>query len=210
MGEALQRATKKLSVKYHKVTELSDYEKNSRTHSEKQLQQIASSIEEFGFTNPLLIDEEKTLIAGHGRLSAAKQLGLEKVPTITLTGLSDTQKRAYVIADNKLALNARWDDDLLALEIEALQLDDFDLDIIGFDEIPEFADTPDYSILDEEELEAELNSLQSGVRKAIQIEFEPKHYGEAQQIITWWRQRNAYIGKMLLEFLKQEKAKIEA
>ena len=99
---------------------------------------------------------------------------------------------------------------MLALEIEALQLDDFDLDIIGFDEIPEFADTPDYSILDEEELEAELNSLQSGVRKAIQIEFEPKHYGEAQQIITWWRQRNAYIGKMLLEFLKQEKAKIEA
>lgn len=209
MGTADLRADHGLEVQYLKTDELQEYENNSRTHNESQVRQIAASIKEFGFTNPILIDEENQIIAGHGRLYAAQLMQLSSVPTIVLAGLSETQKRAYVIADNKLALNAGWDDELLSIEIEALLFDGFDLDIIGFDEIPEFAATPDYGVLDEEELAEELNSLQAGVRKAIQIEFEPEHYGEAQEVISWWRQQNAYIGMMLIDFLNRERAKHE-
>ena len=122
-----------LSVEYKSVDDLIPYVNNSRTHSDEQVVQIAASIKEFGFTNPLLIDEQGGIIAGHGRLMAAKKLKLEQVPTITLAGLSDAQRKAYVIADNKLALNAEWDFDLLKIEIESLQGDDFKLDLLGFD-----------------------------------------------------------------------------
>lgn len=110
------------------------YARNSRTHSEAQVQQIASSIKEFGFTNPILIDETNGIIAGHGRLLAAQLLKIKSVPCIRLGYLSDAQKRAYVIADNKLALNAGWDDELLSLELKDLQLNDFDLSLTGFNE----------------------------------------------------------------------------
>jgi len=199
-----------LSVTYEPIEAVRFYENNSRTHSDRQVNQIAASIQEFGFTNPLLVDEKKQIIAGHGRLMAAEMLGLEEVPVITLVGLTDTQKRAYVIADNKLALNAGWNDELLAKELQELTFEGFDLDILGWDEVPEFADMPDYGILDEEDLENEMNSLQQGVRKAIQIEFEPEHYEEAQQVISWWRQQGAYIGMMLIDHLKKEMDKHEA
>lgn len=199
-----------LAVTYEPIHEVKIYENNSRTHGDKQIEQIAASIQEFGFTNPLLVDENLQIIAGHGRLMAAEMMGLDEVPVIKLTGLTDTQKRAYVIADNKLALNAAWNDELLAQELEALTFEDFDLTIIGWDEAPEFAQTPDYDILDEEDLSGELNSLQEGVRKAIQIEFEPEHYEEAQQVISWWRQQGAYIGMMLIDHLKKEMEKHEA
>ena len=126
-------SNKMLAIKYIQVADLMPYAKNSRTHSEEQIAQIAGSIREFGFTNPVLIDEQSGIIAGHGRVLAARKLGMEHVPTITLHGLSDTQKRAYIIADNKLALNAGWDDELLALEFEELDSDGFDLLIAGFD-----------------------------------------------------------------------------
>jgi len=122
-----------LEVEYKQTSNVFGYVNNSRTHSSEQISQIAASIKEFGFTNPLLIDESGGIIAGHGRLSAAKKLNMDEVPTITLTGLNDTQRKAYVIADNKLALNAGWDDELLALELKGLQEQDFDLSLIGFD-----------------------------------------------------------------------------
>ena len=122
-----------LSIEYKHVDDLIPYVNNSRTHSDEQVVQIAASIKEFGFTNPLLVDEQGGIIAGHGRLMAAKKLKLEQVPTITLKGLTDAQRKAYVIADNKLALNAEWDFDLLKIEIESLQEDDFKLDLLGFD-----------------------------------------------------------------------------
>jgi DNA modification methylase len=106
---------------------------NSRTHSDDQVAQIAASIKEFGFTNPILIDDHETIIAGHGRLMAARKLKLTEVPTITLEGLTEAQKKAYVIADNKLALNAGWDTEALTAELRRLQELDFDLDLIGFD-----------------------------------------------------------------------------
>lgn len=115
-----------------KVIELIPYVNNARTHSEEQVIQIAASIKEFGFTNPVLIDGENGIIAGHGRLMAAKKLGLEEVPTIELSHLSEAQRKAYILADNKLALNSGWDNDLLAIEFAELKLLDFDLDLTGF------------------------------------------------------------------------------
>jgi DNA modification methylase len=117
-----------------KVSDLVPYINNSRTHSEEQTIQIASSISEFGFTNPVLIDDTNNLIAGHGRLLAAKKLGLEEVPAIVLTGLSKAQKKAYVIADNQLALNSGWDLDMLKIEIEGLKELDFDIGLLGFED----------------------------------------------------------------------------
>lgn len=110
----------KLQIIYRKTDELIPYARNSRTHSPEQVQQIAASIREFGFTNPVLVDENGGIIAGHGRVLAAQLLDMEEVPTITLAGLTEAQKKAYVIADNKLALNAGWDFDMLKIEIEAL------------------------------------------------------------------------------------------
>lgn len=129
------------------VTDLIPYVNNSRTHSDEQVAQVAASIQEFGFTNPILIDEKSSIIAGHGRLMAARKLGLDSVPTIRLDGLTEAQKKAYVIADNQLALNAGWDLDLLKVEMENLQELDFNLDLLGFDD--EFID----GLLEPEEVE---------------------------------------------------------
>jgi len=122
-----------LKIEYIATDDLIPYINNSRTHSESQIKQIAASIREFGFTNPILIDEAGTIIAGHGRVMAAQVLELDEVPTITLDGLSDAQRKAYVIADNKLALNAGWDIEALTTEIKALEELNFNLDVIGFD-----------------------------------------------------------------------------
>lgn len=137
------------------VSALIPYARNSRTHSETQIAQIAASIREFGFTNPILIADDNTLIAGHGRLLAAQKLGLADVPCLRLSHMTDAQRRAYVIADNKLALNAGWDDELLALELGDLNASGFDISVIGFDErelelileLDTDADTPDQTDL---------------------------------------------------------------
>lgn len=110
------------------------YARNARTHSDEQVAQIAASIREFGFTNPVLIDGEGGIIAGHGRVLAARKLGLTSVPVIRLDYMSEAQKRAYIIADNKLALNAGWDDELLALELGELNDLGLDLSLTGFSE----------------------------------------------------------------------------
>jgi len=123
-----------MQIEQTKTSDLLPYAKNSRTHSDAQVAQIAASIREFGFTNPILIDQENQIIAGHGRVLAAMKLKLDEVPCIRLSHLSESQKRAYVIADNKLALNAGWDDELLALEIKDLQDSDFDVSLLGFDD----------------------------------------------------------------------------
>ena len=116
------------------IAELIPYARNSRTHSDAQVAQIAASIREFGFTNPVLIDGDGGIIAGHGRVLAARKLKMAAVPVLVLDHLTDAQRRAYVIADNKLALNAGWDDEALRVEIEALTADGFDLSLTGFDQ----------------------------------------------------------------------------
>ena len=118
------------------------YERNARTHSPEQVAQIAASIQEFGFTNPILVAADAGIIAGHGRLMAARELALDTVPVLVLDHLTPEQRRAYVLADNKLALNAGWDDSLLTEEITALHLQDFDLSVLGWseDELAELLD----------------------------------------------------------------------
>lgn len=121
-----------LNVQQVRIADLVPYAENSRTHSEAQIAQLAASIKEFGWTNPVLIDERNQIIAGHGRIMAAEKLNIDTVPCIVLDGLSDAQKKALVIADNKIALNAGWNDALLSQQLLELSNADFDLNSIGF------------------------------------------------------------------------------
>jgi site-specific DNA-methyltransferase (adenine-specific) len=121
-----------MEITHRNVTDLIPYARNSRTHSDGQVAQIAASIKEFGWTNPILVDAEGVVIAGHGRLLAARKLGHTEVPTIELSELTETQRRAYVIADNRLALDAGWDDEMLRLELGELEELGFDLELTGF------------------------------------------------------------------------------
>ena len=141
-----------IQITYKPIQDLIPYARNSRTHSDAQVAQIAASIREFGWTNPILLDGENGIIAGHGRLLAAQKLGETQVPTIELAHMSEAQKRAYVIADNKLALNAGWDDEMLSLEISDLKDAGYDLRFTGFtqDEINQLGDEPTEGLTDED------------------------------------------------------------
>jgi ParB-like chromosome segregation protein Spo0J len=120
-------------LEYIATAELIPYARNARTHSDQQVAQIAGSIREFGFCNPVLIDGQNTIIAGHGRVLAASRMNLETVPCLRLTHLTDAQRRAYVIADNRIALSSGWDTEMLANELSDLHADDIDLGLTGFD-----------------------------------------------------------------------------
>lgn len=121
------------NIKKSRVDDLVPYARNARTHSDAQVAQIAASIKEWGWTTPVLLDENNGIIAGHGRVLAARKLGISEIPTMIATGWSEAQKRAYILADNQLALNAGWDTDLLKVELSELEALDFDVDLIGFD-----------------------------------------------------------------------------
>lgn len=159
----------KLKIEYRKVSDLLPYARNARTHSDTQVSQLAASIKEFGFNNPVAVDGDGMILCGHGRVMAAQKLGLTEVPTVCLSHLSDTQKKAYILADNKLALNAGWDNDMLKVELEDLKTSDFNLDLIGFsneeldeimnqDEEPEVEDD-DYTVAVPQEPKAKLGEV---------------------------------------------------
>lgn len=158
-----------LEIKYKPLADLIPYARNSRTHSEAQIKQIAASIREFNFVNPILISTGNDIVAGHGRALAAEKLGLELVPTIELGHLSDTQRRAYVIADNRLAENAGWDSQMLAIEIDELAGCGFDMDLLGFENFKEL----EAEIVDNRKLE---NVIENDTE-----EFEPDLPGEDDQ-----------------------------
>ena len=182
------------------VDRLVPYERNARTHSPEQVAQIAASIVEFGFTNPILVASDAGIIAGHGRLEAAKQLGLAEVPVVVLDHLTPAQRRAYVIADNQLALISGWDDELLKGELAELGELEFDLSLLGWGEnLPTFESDVDLSALDE--LEDPTDELADGVMKALQIEFRPEDYEEAKALVTAARKRGDYVGMKLIEAL---------
>ena len=132
--------------------DLIPYARNTRTHSDEQVNQIVSSIKEFGFTNPVLVDQDNMIIAGHGRVMAANKLKLDKVPTICLKHLTEAQKKAYIIADNRLALNAGWDEDMLKVELEELNDLEFDISLLGFEdnEIESLLSEPTEGLTDED------------------------------------------------------------
>lgn len=165
---------------------LRPYENNARTHSAKQVAQIAASIQQFGFTNPVLVDGSDGILAGHGRLAAAKDLGLAEVPVIVLDHLDAAQRRAYILADNQLALNAGWDMELLQMEVAALNLADFDLNGLGFseDEISALLGG-EFEGQEEEMAEEEPEGMNQGVALAIVLTPEE---------VAIWRQAKAEIG----------------
>tara|TARA_R110002051_G_scaffold50696_1_gene97819 strand:+ start:597 stop:1208 length:612 start_codon:yes stop_codon:yes gene_type:complete len=196
-------------IERKKVDDLIPYARNARTHSDEQVAQLAASIKEWGWTTPVLVDEDGEIIAGHGRVMAARKLNIDEIPTMTATGWSKAQKQAYVLADNQIPLNAGWDDSRLALELNDLGEMNFDLSLLGWGEdLPEFAEMPDYSVLEDKEMSDQLDEMALGVKKAIQIEFEAEHYEDAQELVKFWRSQGAYIGMMLIEKLRSEKQKI--
>jgi ParB-like chromosome segregation protein Spo0J len=140
-------------VERRPISAISPYSRNARTHSPAQIVQIAASISQWGWTVPVLIDERGELIAGHARIEAAKSIGLTEAPVMVARGWSDEQKRAYVLADNKLALNAAWDDVLLGEELKALSASAFDISLIGFpqDELANLLKEPDFAPVGEDE-----------------------------------------------------------
>jgi len=173
----------KQKIEMMRTADLIPYARNSRTHSEMQVAQIAGSIREFGWTNPVLIDAENGIIAGHGRVMAAQLLGADKVPCIRIEHLTETQKRAYIIADNKLALNSGWDEEMLGLELADLREMDFDLGLLGFSEEElgsfdiEESDMPDLSDADKQPFQQmtftvhdeQAEDVESAIRKAKQM-----------------------------------------
>jgi ParB-like chromosome segregation protein Spo0J len=148
-----------LNISYKKIQDLKPYKNNARKHSEAQIAQIAASMTEFGFNNPILLDGAGGIVAGHGRYEAALSLGLHTVPTIDLSHLTDAQKKAYIIADNKLAINAEWDDELLELEVQELKALDFDLTLLGFApyELANMGGSHDEPVKEDEEQNPEIN-----------------------------------------------------
>jgi len=167
-----------MQIKEVAVDKLIPYANNSRTHSEAQIAQIAASIKEFGFKNPILIDAKNGIIAGHGRLLAARKLGLKQVPTLDGSDLTEPQKKAYVIADNKLAMNAGWDGELLALEMEELLKGNFNLELLGFteNELDELLDTTpqeaELGLLPDEKLDNFLN----GDTKILRLAYDEQEF----------------------------------
>ena len=148
-------------VEQWSINRLVPYAKNSRTHSEEQIAQIAASIKEWGFTTAVLVDEQGGIIAGHGRVLAARKLGMDTLPVMVAEGWSEPQKRAYVLADNKLALNAGWDNQLLKLELQDLDVANFNLSLIGFDagELAALFDEPDFGKAPDEFKEVDEETL---------------------------------------------------
>lgn len=178
-----------MEIEHRPVDGLIPYVRNARTHSEDQVAQIAASIAEFGFTNPILVDGDDVIIAGHGRLMAAKALALSEVPVIVLDHLTEAQKRALVIADNRIAENAGWDERLLRAELAALQEDDFDLDLIGFDDeelqrIFDGADLDGYGEADDAE---DAGSEEAAAKLADRFGIPPFSVLDARK--GWWQDR---------------------
>lgn len=150
-----------LHVEKRPIESLIPYARNARTHSDAQVAQIAASIKEWGWTTPVIIGEDGGIIAGHGRVLAARQLGINQVPVAIASGWTDAQKRAYVLADNKLALNAGWDEEILKAELDELEAEGFDIDLTGFTgkEILELEPVPDVSESDNEAPEVKPDSI---------------------------------------------------
>jgi len=167
-----------MQIQQYKVEDLIPYVNNSRKHSDEQVAQIAASIKEFGWTNPILVDGEKGIIAGHGRLMAARKLKMSEVPVIELTHLSEAQKKALVIADNKLALNSDWDEELLKIEFQDLLEGGFNINLTGFDEttVEDYLNEEDVDLglLPEEKLDNFLN----GDTKILRLAYDDQEFND--------------------------------
>lgn len=167
------------------ISEIKPYDRNARTHSTEQVKQIMDAIKEWGFTNPLLIDEQGNLIAGHGRLEAVKQLNkvdfkdepILELPAIVIKGLSDSQKKALIIADNQIALNAGWDYEVLALELKELESVNYDLDLLAFDNVDELLS----GIISNSDSESENELKEVEINRKYELLIKCKNESELEQ-----------------------------
>ena len=185
------------------LNEIKNNPNNPRLVKDVKFKKLVKSIKEFPEMlkiRPIVVNKDMIVLGGNMRLKACKEAGLKEVPIIRAENLTEEQQREFIIKDN--VGFGEWDWDLLANEWDAIQLGEWGLDVWQPDE------DVDYSILDEEDVDDQLQDMADGVKKAIQIEFEPDHYDEAYELVKFWRDQDAYVGKMILDFLKSEKNKI--
>ena len=186
-----------------KITEIKTNPKNPRLIKDDKFRKLVKSIEDFPQMlelRPIVVDENNIVLGGNMRLKACKEAGLKEVYIVRAENLTEQQKDEFIVKDN--VGFGEWDWDMLANEWDAELLNDWGLFV------PEMPTEVDYSILDDEDLDGELSDMADGVKKAIQIEFEAEHYEEASELVKFWREREAYLGGMIMEYLKAEKDKL--
>ena len=187
-------------MKKVKITEVKTNPNNPRLIKDDKFKKLVKSIKEFPQMlelRPIVVNDDMVVLGGNMRLKACKEAGLKEVPIIKASDLTDEQQKEFIVKDN--VGFGEWDWDVLANEWDNAQLGEWGLDVWQPEE------DVDYSILDEEDVDDQLKDMADGVKKAIQIEFEPNHYDEAYEIVKFWREQDAYVGKMILDFLKSEK-----
>jgi ParB-like chromosome segregation protein Spo0J len=185
-----------------KISEVKLNPNNSRLIKDDNFQKLVQSIKDFPEMldiRPIVVNADMVILGGNMRFKACKEAGLKEVPIIVADNLTEEQQREFLIKDN--VSGGEWDWSLLA-DWDVEQLEDWGLNV------PEFATEVDYSILDDEDVEDQLSDMTNGVKKAIQIEFEAEHYEEAYALVKFWREKDAYVGGMIMEYLKAEKEKI--
>ena len=191
-----------MEIKTVKLSEVKNNPNNPRIIKDDKFSKLVKSIKEFPKMleiRPIVVNADMIVLGGNMRLKACKEAGLKEVPVIFAHDLTEDEQKQFIIKDN-LGFG-EWDWDMLANEWEPELLEDWGLEVWKSDAVV------DYSILDDENVEEELGDMADGVRKALQIEFEPEHYEEAFELVKFWRERKAYVGGMIMEFLKEEKLK---
>jgi hypothetical protein len=186
-----------------KISEVKSNPNNPRQIKDDKFAKLVQSIKDFPEMldiRPIVVNADMVVLGGNMRFKACKEAGLKEVPIIVAENLTDEQQKEFIIKDN--VSGGEWDWDMLANEWEAEQLTEWGLDV--WQQAPDI----DYSILDEEDVEDQLNDMTNGVKKAIQIEFEAEHYEEAYALVKFWRDKGGYVGGMIMEYLKEEKEKI--
>jgi ParB-like chromosome segregation protein Spo0J len=186
-----------------KISEIKLNPNNPRLIKDDKFKKLVQSIKEFPEMldiRPIVVNIDMVILGGNMRFKACKEAGLKEVPIIIADNLTEEQQREFLIKDN--TSGGEWDFEMLANEWDSEQLEDWGLDI------PSFATDVDYSILDDDDVSEQLENMTDGVKKAIQIEFEAEHYEEAYALVKFWREKEAYVGGMIMEYLKAEKEKI--
>ena len=189
-------------MKLVKISEVKLNPNNPRLIKDEKFLKLVQSIKDFPEMldiRPIVVNQDMIILGGNMRYKACKEAGLKEVPII-VTDLTEEQQREFLIKDN--TSGGEWDFEMLANEWDVEQLEDWGLDV------PSFETDVDYSILDDDDVSDQLEDMQNGVKKAIQIEFEAEHYEEAYQLVKFWREQKAYVGGMIMEYLKAEKDKI--
>jgi ParB-like chromosome segregation protein Spo0J len=192
-----------MKAKSVKLSEIKVNPNNPRLIKDDKFAKLVQSIKDLPqmlAIRPIVVNSDMVVLGGNMRLKACKEAGLKEVPIIIADNLTEEQQREFLIKDN--VSGGEWDWSMIANEWDADQLEEWGLDV------PQFAAEVDYSILDDEDVSQQLEDMTDGVKKAIQIEFEAEHYEEAFELVKFWREREAYVGGMLMEYLKAEKEKI--